>query len=220
MLSSTFLRLHGVIGDSVELDTVYGNVLKQLCEVSFWEGGEIGLRRVPWTAGRRARSEDPVTFQSPGLYLWGAENRPLYIGITCSTFLKRFSRYIWQARSQCNLARDFEESLVSAGIQGFPPEILEWYAKWSHGSTVRLQGAVRFAKEGVDRVWFTLFSHDDPTEIEELERHLVPVAEGWNHRHGFLPLLNLEFSRRHRANRMGGKPNEGVHPAAQKPGGG
>jgi hypothetical protein len=146
--------------------------------------------------GRKARCDDPETFNSPGLYLWGTQERPLYVGITCKGFGSRFSRYIWATRSQCNLARDFEPFLIATGIDGFPPEILAWYAK-SHGSSkARLRGAARFAEEGIRNIWFALLPHDDLVQIEEIERHLVPIADGWNRCRGLRSLLNVEFNRK------------------------
>lgn len=194
MAETTFRRLFGAIGNPDKLYDEYDSYLGDLFRAKHWESGEVRCTRVLWTAGQQARREDATTFRSPGLYLWGAEERPLYIGITRRRFGKRFGRYIWTARSQCNLARDFEHALVASGIEGFPPEIRAWYAKHG-GSTVRLRGAVRFAVEGIQHVWFALMPHDSTTEIEELERHLVPVANDWNRRRGLRPLLNVEFSR-------------------------
>jgi hypothetical protein len=72
----------------------------------------------------------------------------------------------------------------------------EWYARQFRGSQARLRGAVRFAKEGISGVWFALFPHETPAEIEELERALVPIADKWNQERGLRPLLNVEFNRR------------------------
>jgi hypothetical protein len=191
---SAFGRLYQAVGDSDSLEAAYDKVLKNLFESPFWESGTVELRRILWGQGQEARTQD--AFGSPGLYLWGIETRPLYIGITRGSFRKRFSRYIWHERSQCHLAQQFEASLVSDGIDGFPAEVREWYARQFRGSEVRLRGAVRFAKEGIAGVWFALFPHNSPAEIEDLERALVPVAEAWNHRQSLRPLLNVEFNRR------------------------
>jgi hypothetical protein len=196
MALSAFGHLYGAVGDSDSLAAAYDKVLRDLFESPFWESGTVGLRRVLWSQGRQARTEDIRAFGSPGLYLWGIEDRPLYIGITQNSFRKRFSRYIWHPRSQCNLAQEFEASLVLHDINGFPAKIRAWYARQFGGSEVRLRGAVRFAKEGIVGVWFALFPHNSPAEIDELERALVPVAEAWNQHRGLRPLLNIEFNRR------------------------
>ncbi len=196
MATSAFGHLYRAVGDSHSLEVAYDKVLRDLFESPLWESGTIELRRVLWSHGWQARTENMTAFGSPGLYLWGIKDRPLYIGITRGSFSKRFSRYIWHARSQCNLAHEFEAALVSDDINGFPAEIREWYAQQFGGSKVRLRGAVRFAEEGIADVWFALLPHNDPAEIEELERALVPVAEAWNNRRGVQPLLNVEFTRR------------------------
>jgi len=198
MAACTFSHLYEAVGDSALLDAAYNKALMDLVGRPLWEGGTVLHRRILWSQGFRARTEDRTTFRLPGLYLWGIDDRPLYIGITRGSFSKRFSRYIWHPRSQCNLAKDFEAALITDDINGFPVEITEWYARCFGGSKVRLRGAVRFAKEGIASVWFALFPHNSKAEIEELERALVPVAEAWNYRRGLPPLLNVEFNRRNR----------------------
>jgi hypothetical protein len=141
---------------------------------------------------RWAQTEDSETFESPGIYLWGVEDRPLYVGITRESFSKRFSRYIWSDRSQCNLAQRFEATLISTGIDGLPPEITDWYAQNFRGSKVRLRGAVRFAEEGIAKIWFALFPHNSVAEIRPLEQTLIPVADEWNKSHGLGQLLNKQ----------------------------
>ncbi len=189
MNPSPFRQLYRVIGNTDELSVVYRFVLKKFTRQPFWMGGAIGLRRVLWTDGRRARTEDPETFASGGIYLWGVENRPLYIGKTRGSFRSRFSRYIWDTESQCNLAREYGDALIVRGMRGFPSKTSE------RRSQVRLQGAIRFAEEGVGKVWFGLLPHDNKAEIETLEPSLISVAKAWNHTHGFRPLLNVEFNK-------------------------
>jgi len=55
------------------------------------------------------------------------------------------------------LAQNFEATIASEGINGFPVEIRDWYARDFRGSKVRLEAAVQFAKSGIARSWFTLF---------------------------------------------------------------
>jgi hypothetical protein len=137
-MPSAFVRLFEASMDPHprRLAAAYDHVLRDLFQNPFWDSGAIDLRRVLWNQGRRARDEDRETFRSPGLYLWGVEERPLCIGITRGSFRQRFSRYIWQRQSQCNLAQEFGPTLRLKGIEGFPPEIRDWYAKSYRGSTV------------------------------------------------------------------------------------
>jgi hypothetical protein len=196
MTPSAFGHLYEAVEVSDSLRAAYDKFLSDLFDGPFWENGIVESRRILWSDGRQALIGDTKAFASPGLYLWGIEKCPLYIGITRGSFRKRFSRYIWHERSQCNLAKEFEASLRSDAINGFPPHIREWYARNYRGSEARLRGAVRFAKEGIERIWFALLPHNSPAEIERLERALIPVAEAWNAKWGLDLLLNVEFNRR------------------------
>lgn len=177
------------------LARAYDEAIKSIFATPLWISGPARERRILWMQAHLARSIDAQTFTRAGLYIWGAGERPLYIGKTETSFYKRFHRYIWNQRSQCNLARDFESELIEYGIGGFPPEIQEWYAKDFGTSTVRLKGAVRFAKEGISTVWFVLLPASDACKIREVEKVLIPVANAWNLQSGRGPLLNVESNR-------------------------
>ena len=195
MAESAFERLYKAAQDSARLEQAYDRVVADLFHNPFWNEGPTTLRRVLWSDGRRARVEDRAAFGSPGLYLWGSKERPVYIGITRGTFDRRFYRYIWSDRSQCNLAKKFEPELCDKGIDAFPAEVTNWYARNFGASKVRLRGAARFAKEGIDDVWFALFPHSQPGQIRELERALVDRDSGaavrWGRSH-HVPLLNVQ----------------------------
>jgi len=195
-MPSTFERLHDAIHNQALLLEAYDGVLKELFAKPFWNvGGDVAMQRIVWTDGRAARTEDRESFGSRGLYIWGVANRPLYIGIARKQSLKkRFNRYIWGKRSQCKLAKEFELKIITDGIDGFPPEIRERYRRQFRGGKARLEHAVQFAKEGIDRIWFALLSHHNPKEIVALEEPLVQVAESWNQRKGFRSLLNDRFN--------------------------
>ena len=193
MLRDPFEMLHKAVGSGPELMAAYESFLSELFFQDIWSGGTLVEKRVPWTLAIRARDEARDTFASPGLYIWGVEKEPLYLGITLRSFSKRFSRYIWGKRSQCKLARDHQATLLESGVERLPEDIRAWYKRGHPGSTVRLQGALRFAEAGIDRIWFTLLPHTVSSEIQELERLIVPVAEAWNLSRKFEPLLNKDF---------------------------
>ncbi|HLZ90945.1 MAG TPA: hypothetical protein VKQ28_04455 [Candidatus Acidoferrum sp.] len=192
MTRLAFDRIYEAVTNPEQLQAAYNDVLGDLFCNPFWEEGSTALRRILWNKGQQARAADPKAFGSPGLYLWGIEERPIYIGMTRSSFSHRFSRYIWSKQSQCELARQHEAELISKGIDGFPMDITVWYAKNFRGTKVRLLGAVRFAQEGVHKIWFVLFPHAKVDEIRPLEKALIPIAEKWNERGGLRPLLNIE----------------------------
>ncbi|GIA07780.1 hypothetical protein VCSRO83_3680 [Vibrio cholerae] len=59
---------------------------------------------------------------------------------------------------------------------------------------VRLNGAVRFAREGMDNIWFTLLPIDSESDVANIEKKLIRIAEQWNTKNGFSHLLNIEFN--------------------------
>lgn len=133
-------------------------------------------------------------FRSPGIYIWGVGKRPLYVGMTKGSFKQRFKRYVSGGRSQCALATQYRDPLVQKGEKGLPDHIWEWYSK-EYSGTSRLRGAARFAEEGPDEIWFTLLPHDNVSDIADMERDLIAVAQKWNDDHQLKALLNVEFNR-------------------------
>lgn len=202
MTSSAFDHLASQSVEQGSLAMAYNEVIRSLVAAPFWSGGSVKERRVLSTDAKSARKADSATFKLSGLYIWGAEDRPLYVGITGKikksgeprSFAERFGRYVGGKKSQCNLAREFGTALIERGIDGFPAEIHGWYAK-NYSGTARLAGAVRFATEGIDKVWFALLPASEPGLIRAVEKLLIPVANAWNVRAGIKPLLNIESNR-------------------------
>lgn len=182
--------------DSQALLREYGAIIDSLVNESMWSSGSDLRRRVLWTKGKNARLEYPRIFARPGLYLWGVRKTPLYVGITRSSFRRRFGRYIWQERSQCNLAQLYEAELCERSLEGFPEEVKTWYK--GYRGAVRLRGAVAFAKHGINEIWFVLFPHNNSDEIVASEKAIVPVAQEYNRRHGYPELLNAKLLRTRR----------------------
>lgn len=195
-MPSEFAHLYKVVNDEALLLEAYDRFLRDLFERPLWTRGSVAMQRVAWSEGGRAQKEDRESFGSPGLYIWGAQERPIYIGMAeRQTFERRFKRYIGQTRSQCNLAKEYASQLITDDIDGFPTEVRDWYKRSFRGSTVRLRHAVRFAREGIDDIWFALLPHHDPNEVKALESALIPVAQNWNQSHGLDALLNVQHNR-------------------------
>lgn len=95
-------------------------------------------------------------------------------------------------RSQCKLVGRYEEQIVDEGIDGFPDEILDWYERSFGSSTVRLDGAVAFARADIREVWFALLPAGENDEVKAVEETLIPVAAEWNREHGHPELLNVQ----------------------------
>lgn len=77
-MASAFEHLYGVADDPMKLATAYDAVLNDLFQKPLCKTGSTALQRVLWTDAWRAREEDRAAFESPGLYLWGANRRPVY----------------------------------------------------------------------------------------------------------------------------------------------
>ena len=201
-IPSVFDHLASQRAQQCALAVPYDEVVRRIVAARYWNGGSVQGRRVLWTDARSARKADTAAFKLPGLYIWGAEDRPVYLGMTgkvkktgdTRSFTERFGRYVGGEKSQCSLAREYGTQLVERGIDGFPAEIRSWYAK-NYSGTARLAGAVRFATEGIDKIWFALFPASDPSLIRTLEKALIPIANAWNIQAGMKPLLNIESNR-------------------------
>ena len=81
----------------------YDSLLGRLFQKHFAEDEAFAETRIIWSHADRLRKTG--AFRSSGLYIWGVEKCPIYIGMTASqTFEGRFGRYVWGTNSQCNLA--------------------------------------------------------------------------------------------------------------------
>lgn len=189
---TTFDDFASAASDEDRLSKAYDRWVTRLLDRAAWSQGRNARRRIPWRRGEDARDELAETFDSPGIYLWGALGSPLYVGMTRSAFQSRFQRYIWGKRSQCKLAARYEDDLIEHGIDGFPDDVRDWYANFAGSSTVRLDGAVAFARAGIDDVWFALMPADRADNVKDVEEALIPVAASWNRERGHPELLNVE----------------------------
>jgi hypothetical protein len=178
------------------MEQIYADILHELLISDFWSSENLKAPRVLWKDAFLCRKLKLKVFSKSGLYIWGAGSVPRYIGKTNGSFEKRFRRYIWDQKSQCRLAEKYETDIIRNGIQGFPDEIHEWYKKGFGRSTVRLQGAVDFARHGLDTIWFSLFPLDEknPELVNIIEETIISVANNWNLENGLAPLLNINFA--------------------------
>jgi hypothetical protein len=53
---------------------------------------------------------------------------------------------------------------------------------------------VRFAREDITRIWFTLLPIECIDDVAGAEKKLIQLAQAWNAENGFEPLLNIEFN--------------------------
>ena len=181
-----------------ELESAYSHFLEAVLGAPLWSTQQADGLRVPWRSGKEASAHTSLrdAFNSPGLYLFGSDaGVPLYLGKTATTLWKRLGRrYVRGKRSQCQLAVDYEQELLARGIDGFPDDVRGWYRKQYGTSTVRLQGAVTFARHGIEGIWFTLIPIKNTESVDPLEQSLIPVADAWNRSRGYPALLNVHYA--------------------------
>lgn len=142
------------------LEVRFRDYLARLIESPLWSDLDPNGLLIPWRKGTAA-AKNPAcadAFMCPGLYLFGGPKRiPLYVGMTGTSLWKRLrSRYLSGKRCQCQLAVDYQNSLIRHGVDGFPSDIRVWYRRCFGSSTARLQGAVVFAESGPENIWFTI----------------------------------------------------------------
>ncbi|GBU27285.1 hypothetical protein R84B8_00814 [Treponema sp. R8-4-B8] len=189
-----FLSLKKAMNDDEKIKTTYSSIIGKLITSEFWSTTNKEAPRVKWFDGRAVSNDEDGSriFRCSGIYLWGAGSCPRYIGkAERQSFRRRFNRYIFSRNSQCELARRYEKEIKYKGIDGFPNEIIEWYEEKFSG-TARLQGAVDFAKHGIDNIWFTLFPTEEINYIDIIERILINVANDWNIENNYDQLINVQ----------------------------
>jgi len=188
--NKVFMLIKEAMNDIKKIEEIYSSLIDKLLVSEYWSEDKTKAPRVKWYHGETARQIRRDVFNQSGIYLWGAGSVPRYIGkAEKQSFNRRFSRYIFSENSQCNLAKKYEKEIISKGIDGFPPEIREWYRRRFHG-TVRLRHAVDFARHGINDIWFTLFPTDDIDAIGTIEEIFINVANNWNIEKGLDPLVN------------------------------
>ena len=170
----------------------YDDWMTELLATPLWSHCTPDAPRIPWRLAGEAGSRMPEAFGSPGLYMFGTGcGVPRYIGRTSTALKKRlFGRYLRGERCQCELAATYCVALREKGIDGFPAEIRQWYRKNYRGSTVRLDGAVDFARYGPEGIWFAIFPVTESRPASALESEWISATEHWNASHGHPPLLN------------------------------
>ncbi|MGE0374673.1 MAG: hypothetical protein AB7I48_09375 [Planctomycetaceae bacterium] len=176
--------------------TVLGEYFERLVEEPVWSSEDPRGRRILFSHALASNKAYSPEFDQPGCYIFGVNQRVLYVGRTTKKLWTRLrGRYFIGERTQHQLPKTYERGLIETGLSAFPPEIIADYKRQYSGSTVRLDGAVMFARCGVEHVWFHLFPVRDGNCTPELERILMSFCASWNEEHGFGPMLNLRYER-------------------------
>lgn len=175
------------------VSAVFDTYMADLLRGPLWSPNEPSGRRIPFKGAetcKQSRSFEDE-FSSPGCYMFGVGDRILYVGRTSQTLWRRLrGRYFIGRKTQHAWAVEYEQQLIEHGIDGFPGDVVDQYKKSYHGSTVRLDGAVAFARAGVNDVWFHLLPTRAGDIAETLEPLLIDSCNVWNARRGFDRMLN------------------------------
>jgi hypothetical protein len=187
--------LRRAASEPAALGRAYADYIRTVLDSPLWSTEQPDGLRIPWRAARDASrlSEAGEVFREVGLYIFGSEaGVPRYVGMAGNSFKQRMPRYVFRRRCQCQLAVDYGPDLIAHDIDGFPEEIRSWYRRRHGGSTVRLRGAIDFARHGAEGIWFTLLPISEAQALRSLEKRLIPVANAWNLRRDYPALLNLQ----------------------------
>ena len=157
----------------------------------YWESGEYNFNRINWKNVKEAKLELRDVFNKKGIYIWGVDENPLYIGKTKQSFAERFSRYVGGNKAQFSLAETYWKELEQGGRKKEYEEIMTEYGIGKS----RAIGVKAFGEGDSNKVWFILIPFTEDTEelISGLEEALIMVGRRWNNEKGYnKTLINID----------------------------
>ena len=170
-----------------QLFKIYDLILSDSFSKNFWDSGNYKSQRIRWKDARRAKTEI-AEFDESGIYIWGFEETPLYVGkAEKKPFASRFSRYVFQKKSQCNIAEIYTERIRNGQEKVSVKELQEEFDI----SKSRALGAKTFGEIGAEKIWFILIPVKKDS-VTHIETELIYIAEKWNRTKGYTDLINLE----------------------------
>ena len=170
--------------NNTDLFKEYNDYLTSSFDKDFWTDGIYTNQRIKWRNAKSAKSLS--SFNSPGIYIWGYDQSPLYIGkAEGQSLAKRFSRYIWQKKSQLNVAALYTQHLANGGSKKTKHELSSEYDI----SLSRAKGSKHFGEAGADKIWF-IHIPLEVSVIHKLEHDLITIGDKWNLMHDLPELIN------------------------------
>ncbi|MCK0179104.1 hypothetical protein MWU50_07370 [Flavobacteriaceae bacterium S0862] len=171
--------------DNSNLFEAYNQFLNSSFLKPFWDGGSYTNQRISWKLAKEAKN-DVESFHSPGIYIWGFEKTPLYIGkAERQSLSSRFSRYIFSSKSQCKVAEKYTKHLNNGGNMKTRDELRNEH----NISGARAKGAKAFGEVGAQNIWFILIPLEEKL-ISDFENELIEVGFEWNNKKGYKNLIN------------------------------
>jgi len=178
-----------------ELNRAYDAYLQLLFGLPLWSPEQLHGMRIPWWALEAARHQFSQELSSPGLYLFGVREEPMYMGQTGESLLSRLrGRYTRSRYAQFQIAMAFADVLKTQGYEALPHDVLAWYRRGHRKSRVRLRHAQHYASAGIASVWIALIPCRDKGESKNLESRLISIANAWNRDHSLPDLLNVQHA--------------------------
>lgn len=183
-----------------------------------WDGTSTD-GHIPYSDFKSSYSTLRDPFAKAGLYCWGAGTagaaRLQYVGISNRGLGKRFrNRYIAGERSakgangarrEINLAEKYSEAFLKLKDDFTPLRARVDVLKYREGDIpvaaglhTRLPRAERYAKLGLDKLWFYLIPAPPASskiDLEMLERELIRASNAALFRSNDRPLLNVIHAR-------------------------
>ncbi|AKB24914.1 hypothetical protein MSMTP_1445 [Methanosarcina sp. MTP4] len=173
---------------------------------------ELFLHKIPYTSASGYKIY-PL-FKQPGIYLWGRDDIPRYIGKTEKSFEKRlFNRYIprkngttYKSPTQCGISEILRDYYSKPKLGGFKKKLesydkndkkmikerIEKDLKITIRSYERLYGALDFSQFEKESIWFAILPFEDTNKkfIDIFETLFIHSAQKYNKKNGYDELLN------------------------------
>lgn len=173
------------------IENSYDYLLTSSFSKEFWKQGKYENHRIKWTDIDKVKSTLKI-FNESGVYIWGHNREPLYIGkAEKQSFKKRFSRYIFSHNSQCKIAELYRNHLSNGGKILEIEEIIEKYNLNLKKHKSRALGIKSFGECENNDIWFILLPFKKDS-ISGLEISLIKAGENWNNKMKLKPLINLD----------------------------
>lgn len=168
----------------------YDKLLKTSFNNGLWNSkGNYYYHRINNKDFFTAKKDLMEIFEMQGLYIWGVDKTPLYIGKSeKQKFKKRFNRYVSKngKKAQCHLAGIYSKKYEKDNKE---IDIKKLMSK-ENISKPRAIGVKCFAENGADKIWFILIPLKKEV-IADIELALIAIGDLWNIKKGYKPLINL-----------------------------
>jgi hypothetical protein len=152
----------------------YAAFLESSFSNGLWKGGEYNNQRIKLFTLEKNIFNNIGGVDKRGVYIFGHEKIPLYIGKTVKqTLFKRLNgRYLFGKNSQYELAKKHKTDILNWSEEKTIRELKRMYKT----SRVRSIGVKAFVDYGIENIWFILIPIEDKKIISGLEATLIATV--------------------------------------------